>query len=111
MERIHYAGDSLLTGTEIARALLEYANVLARAEQSATVDIPVRLSDGTIGRANFLIGPASQLVSETESSSFDEVSDAALVERLVLETAKLRPAHPISGATDSDAELNRMDEL
>jgi hypothetical protein len=111
MERIHYAGDSLLTGTDIARALIEYANALAMAEQSATVEIPVQLPDGTIGRANFLIGPASQLVSQTETSSFDEVVDPALVERLTRETGRLRPARPVSGAGGTDAELNRMDEL
>ncbi|MCS5718725.1 hypothetical protein N1027_11335 [Herbiconiux sp. CPCC 205763] len=111
MDRIHYAGDSLLTGTEIARALLEYAKALAKTEQSATVDIPVRHDDGTVGRANFLVGPASQLVSESEASPFGELDDPALVDVLTKETLKLKPAHPMSSDGAPDAELNRMDDL
>jgi hypothetical protein len=111
MDRIHYAGDSLLTGTEIARALLEYASALAKSEQSATVDIPVRHDDGTIGRANFLIGPASQLVSRVEASPFEELTDPSLVEHLTREADKLRPAHPMSASNDTDENLNLMDDL
>ena len=111
MEIIHYAGDSLLTGTEIARALLEYANALAKNEQSATVYIPVRHADGSIGRANFLIGPASQLVAESESSPFDEVVDPELVEWLTRQSDKLRPARPVSDDGEPDEHLNQVDEL
>ncbi|WP_382309477.1 hypothetical protein [Herbiconiux sp. UC225_62] len=111
MERIHYAGDSLLTGSDIARALLEYASALARNELSATVDIPVRHDDGSIGHANFLIGPASQLVSETEPSPFDELTDPSLVEMLTHETNNLRPAHPVVSSSEPDDELNLMDDL
>ena len=75
MERIHYAGDSILTGTDIARALLDYAQALALADRSDTVDIPIRREDGTVGTANMLIGPASQLVSE--SGSADDEADEA----------------------------------
>ena len=65
MDRIHYAGDSILTGTDIARALLAYAQALAVAGTSATVDIPVvNERDGSIGRSELLIGPASQLTGE-----------------------------------------------
>jgi len=111
MERIHYAGDSLLTGTEIARALLDYASALAKNEESATVDVPVRHADGTVGRANFLIGPASQLVSESESSPFDELTDPALVDLLSHEADKLRPPRPISAVAEPDADLGGMDDL
>ncbi|MFB2597342.1 hypothetical protein ACEXQE_06085 [Herbiconiux sp. P17] len=111
MERIHYAGDSLLTGTEIARALLDYAGALAKNEESATVDIPVRHHDGTIGRANFLVGPASQLVSESEVSPYEELIDTALVEHLVREADRLRPPRPISAVGEPDAGLDLIDDL
>jgi hypothetical protein len=111
MERIHYAGDSVLTGSEIARALLEYANALAKNDQSATVDIPARHPDGTVGRANFLIGPASQLVSETEESQFEEIVEPELVAHLVEETNKLRPVRPVSTTSGPDENLNTMDDL
>ena len=60
MDRIHYAGDSVVTGSAIARAVLEYAKALAKANQSETVEIPTLASDGSISRSTLLIGPASQ---------------------------------------------------
>lgn len=113
MERIHYAGDSLLTGTDIARALIDYASALARANQSAVVNIPVRAADGSIGRANFLIGPASQVVSEEERSADDEVTDPELVERLARETRRLQPTRPVSTAEPQGAErgLDLIDDI
>ncbi|AWB86411.1 hypothetical protein [Mycetocola zhujimingii] len=94
MERIHYATGSILTGSEIARALVGYAEALAKVGSSASVDIPSLHEDGTLGRANFLVGPASQLVSETEDSTFPEVTDADLVAELQAATARLGDAHP-----------------
>ena len=91
MDRIHYAGDSILTGTEIARALLEYAQALAVAGTSATVDIPVvDERDGSIGRSELLIGPASQLISDTEDSPYDDAIDHDLVTHMYDEAARLR---------------------
>jgi hypothetical protein len=82
MERIHYAGSSFMTGDLIARALFEYAHFLTAHNTSASVNIPIRRADGTVGRANFLLGPTSQLVSESESSTFNELYDDDLVDSL-----------------------------
>lgn len=101
MERIHYATGSILTGTEIARALVDYAEALAKVGSSATVDIPARHADGTEGRANFLVGPASQLVSETEDSEQPELTEPEVVERLRHATLLLGDAHPQT----SDSEI------
>ena len=91
MDRIHYAGDSILTGTEIARALLEYAQALAVAGTSATVDIPVvDEQDGSIGRSELLVGPASQLMSDTVESPYDDAIDHDLVTRMNAEAERLR---------------------
>lgn len=91
MERIHYAGDELLTGSEIAQALIEYAAVLAQQRTAASVDIPVKHPDGTIGTASLLLGPASQLVIEPVPGSGSEVVDRSLVQRLRRLTAALAP--------------------
>ena len=40
MHRIHYAGTSILTGSAIAIALVDYAQALAEVGSSATVDVP-----------------------------------------------------------------------
>lgn len=82
MERIHYAGSSFVTGDLIAHALVNYAHFLSAHNTSASVDIPIRKADGTVGRANFLLGPTSQLVSESEGSRFSELFDDDLVKVL-----------------------------
>ena len=82
MDRIHYVGDSVLTGTAIAEALLDLARALAQAQTAETVEIPTRLDDGAIGRSTLLLGPASQMVADTEESPYDEIVDEALVRRL-----------------------------
>lgn len=104
MDRLHYAGNSIVTGTDIAHALLGYAQALAEAESSATVSIPTLRDDGTRGRSEVLIGPASQLISDSEGSPHDEIVDAELVERLNMLAARVRdersPAPQTSGAPD-----------
>lgn len=89
MEMIYYANDTIRTGTEISRAVLAYAGALARRKSSATIDIPVRRADGTVGRANLLLGPASQLVAETYADDATEIEDAELVETLNAEIRNL----------------------
>lgn len=99
MERIHYAGSSVLTGTAIARALLRYAEALALRKGSMTVEIPVRQPSGRVGHAALLIGPASQLFSETEESEADELVDEELVARFTREADRLGVSHPVAEAS------------
>lgn len=108
MERIHYADDSLLTGTDIAQSLLRYASALARKGSSATVDIPIRREDGSVGHASFLLGPASQMVSEDEVSPFDEIVDQHLVDLFDTESAKL--ANPQARAADQPSAAEVGDQ-
>lgn len=91
MHQIQYAGGTVLTGDDIATALLEYAAALARNSTSATVEIPVREVDGGRGIAQVLIGPASQLVSTHAPGFADEIEDADLVDRFNLATRRLGP--------------------
>lgn len=101
MMRIHYAGGSELTGTEIADALMDLAEELGRSGTARTVDIPVRNADGSLGRSRFLIGPASQIVAETEDSDLPEVVDVELVAFLRRQADSFRP-HPAMNAEASD---------
>lgn len=90
MDRLHYAGDSIVTGSDISHALLDYAQALAEAGTSATVSIPTLNDDGSRGRSEVLIGPASQLISDSEASPYDEIVDAELVARLRALAARVR---------------------
>ncbi|MBZ4486955.1 hypothetical protein LQ938_03495 [Microbacterium sp. cx-55] len=105
MDRIHYAGDSCATGTDIARALLDYAQALAQTGGSATVDVPTINDDGSRGRSQFLVGPSSQLISSAEASTYDELIDEELVAFLRGEASRLRmygPAAPSAELADAD---------
>jgi hypothetical protein len=116
MQRIYYTNDTLVTGTEIARALLEYAAALARSDSSQTVSIPVRRPDGSTARATLLVGPASQLVAEDleDGEDFgDEPRDDVLVARLKAMTTELAAPRAIStraAATAPDEVANDVDD-
>ena len=99
MDRIHYAGDSLLTGSEISAALLEYATALAGAGTSDAVQIPVIRDDGSTGSATFVVGPASQLVAISEASFHDELEDAEVVGELRHKAASLGTPTAVSDDT------------
>jgi hypothetical protein len=109
MERIHYAGGALLTGTDIADAIVDYAAALAGRSAAASVDIPVRTATGGVARASLLIGPASQLVTEVVESEFDELVDEDLVMRLRTATAALMSTRPLVGGTATDEEIDDAD--
>ncbi|NQX13765.1 hypothetical protein HQQ80_19220 [Microbacteriaceae bacterium VKM Ac-2855] len=109
MERISYAGDSVVTGTAIAHALLAYAEALAMNEASATVELPILLEDGTLGRASILIGPASQLISRTEPGDAEEITDDALLDRLVTTTAALGISRPVASEHGESATYDLGD--
>ncbi|MDD7929366.1 hypothetical protein [Microbacterium thalli] len=90
MDRIHYAGDSVVTGSDVARALLGYAQALAQVGSSATVDIPVVGTDGTQARWEVLVGPASQITSRETDWDGPELRDDVLVARLRRQADQLR---------------------
>lgn len=90
MHKIHYAGDSIVTGSEIARALLDYAQALSQVTASATVEVPTLEEDGEHGRVELLIGPASQLVAHEVRTHEPDPVDRELVDRMTAEATRLR---------------------
>lgn len=106
MDRIYYAGDHFLTGTDIANALVSYAAALGRRGTTDSVEIPVRhAEDGRLGVVNFLVGPASQIVTERIDAADDhEIRDEELVGRLRDLTADLAPMHPVTNHGVPDIE-------
>lgn len=95
MRAIHYAGEDLLTGSDIADAVVFYAQALAQSNASDTVDIPVIGQGGKVVSSTFLLGPASQLVAvETPAYSGNELEDTAVVARLRDLAHKLN--HPVA---------------
>jgi hypothetical protein len=77
MKRIFHLGGSVVTGTEIADAVMHYAQSLSGRSQNGTVDIPIITDKGESGRAQFIVGTSSQLVSVTSESMRCELIEAA----------------------------------
>ncbi|MDJ0322555.1 hypothetical protein QMG61_02090 [Cryobacterium sp. PH31-AA6] len=82
MKRIFHLGGSVVTGSEIADAVMHYAQSLSGRSQIGTVDIPIITDTGEQGRAQFLIGASSQLVSVTSGSILCELVEAATTDDL-----------------------------
>jgi hypothetical protein len=113
MDRLHYSGNSLVTGTDIARAVVRYAAALAKRGSSAPVQIPVLRTGGDEGVVTMLVGPASQLITETESTGAPEIIDRELVERLTSETRRLgisRAESDPDAGDDADFEMRSLIE-
>jgi hypothetical protein len=104
MERIHYAGGSVVTGDELARSILTYARALAKRGDSDTVTFPVLLPDGTIGEAEILVGPASQMLTASEVSAHDDLVDPDLIVELASKTEALGIPRPDFEEAHRDAD-------
>lgn len=104
MDRLYYSGDSVLTGSAIAKALLEYAGALADVRASATVRIPTRRADGSLGHSMVLIGPSSQLIADEEPGGHDELVDEQLVAFMAAETRKLRNIAVVGALEDEELD-------
>jgi len=102
MDRINYAGVTVYTGSAISQALLEYARALAQNAASATLTIPVYQEDGTRGTSEFLIGPASQVVSNSVETGWDEIEDPDLVAKIQEATNLAADTRAFPVAVDGD---------
>ena len=102
MMTIVYAGEELMTGDEIAQALLKYSEALAEKGSASTVEIPTMSDDGTRSTATVLVGPASQIVARPVESSFAELRDPRVVEQLAALTSDLRPGPSVPSPMSSE---------
>ena len=79
MKSILYSGGTVITGDDIADAVLEYASELARHESSDTLEIPTVDAEGQTGRTKLLLGPASQFVVAQSTVPAEDPVDDELV--------------------------------
>jgi len=79
MKRIYHPGGSIITGSALADAVMLYAEALSNRRETDVVDIPVIDADGSYGRAQFLIGSSSQLVSVTTADGDSELTETATI--------------------------------
>jgi hypothetical protein len=104
MKRIFYSGGAVLTGDDIAEAVLAYAAALAKSPLAAVVHIPVvQENTGEHASASILIGPASQLMAvPITESGFDEPLDIDLVDDLQRKALRIGAPRPVA-QTANDA--------
>ncbi|MCI4657780.1 hypothetical protein [Cryobacterium zhongshanensis] len=110
MKRIFHAGGSVVTGSDLADAVMQYAERLSTRGQVEVVDIPVLGDSGQVGRAQFLIGAASQLTSVTSPAGFRELVDLDITAGL--RRKALAPmAVPQGGWTGDGLDSPQFDEF
>ena len=98
---IVYAGGELLTGDEIAEALLDYSQALAQSETASTVEIPTLDDDGERQMVKVLVGPASQIMAKPADSPFGELRDPDVLAHLEAMTARLQPIRSVPSAASA----------
>lgn len=99
MKRIHYAGGTLVTGDDLADAVLIYAQALANSGKADAVTVPILLPDDSVVDATMLLGPASQLVGFTERTQHEDIVDEDL-----LKDIRQRIGRRMDGAIPMSAE-------
>lgn len=108
MRRIHYAEDSIVTGDEIADAVIEYARMLAVTSTADTVELPT-LHDDSVRPVRLLLGPASQMLVTEEDTRADEIVDDALVSDLRGRAGHLQGPSPVYSDDDVSVPLVTAD--
>lgn len=79
MRYVRYAGETLLTGDDIAEALVQLAEAAAEHRCAARIRIPIQLVDGGVGQATLLLGPASQILTTPGPRDVEELVDEPAV--------------------------------
>ena len=98
MRILIYAGSEFMMSDAVAEALLHYSEALAENQEAATIELPIVEPGGTLTTAEFLVGPASQIVSKHIETELEEPHAAEVVDRLHAMTRRLRP----EAATESE---------
>jgi hypothetical protein len=110
VERLyHCAGNTLVTGNDIAHALLDYARWLVTRREVDLVHVPTRAADGSIGRTAMLLTPTTQLSSETIASDGAELMDPEFVVGLRAAATRLRLPHPAVAEERSRVLVDQYD--
>jgi hypothetical protein len=109
VKHIHYDSATILTGDDVADAVIEYAAALSGGDRADTVAVPSVAPDGTLTTTKILIGPASELVVEDADDDVLETEDAEFVQRLRAAARTFGHSEPIHAA--ERAELDDPDQL
>jgi hypothetical protein len=108
MKLITYAGGTILTGDDVAEALLGYVTAHSRGEESIAVDIKVLEADGTTRTHTLVLGPATELdVADVAEESLE--GEIALFPLPVFPPARILAVEEPSAETEAEAERHATD--
>ncbi len=108
MKRVHYAGGIFVTSDAIGAELLQYATDLANSEREATVEVPGLHEDGSSDRFMFVLGPASQIMLDSDPHGLPFATDEAVVR---LEQEQITVVPPQGRRQYSLGDPSHIDEL
>ncbi|ANP74634.1 hypothetical protein [Cryobacterium arcticum] len=97
MKRISYAGGSILTGDDVAQALLDYVTEHSSGDASVAVNILVQEPDGTTRTHTLVLGPATEL-------DVADVAEESLAGELELFPLPVFPASRVLAVEEPSAE-------
>ena len=86
---LHCTGGSVLMADDVCQALIQYARVLAAAQASDVLIVPVIDENGELATAEFLIGPASQLLAVPTDSAQERGRDQDVIDDIERRTRLL----------------------
>jgi hypothetical protein len=104
VKQIAYAGGSLITGNDVAAALLKIVPELTRSGDSVSVDIPVLESNGKTSTHTLLLAPG-MLMDVTDVDGLDPEE-----ERERFPAPKVPPIGMVAAPADSNAGEAILDE-
>jgi hypothetical protein len=103
MKRIAYAEEWLTTDDDVADLVLVYARALARHDTADTISIPVVEGDA-VRNAQFLIGPASQIiVVDSDEAAPPDLDGREAVTELQARIDRLASPNPVLYESGDDS--------
>ena len=104
---VHYTGGTVLMADDVCEALIQYARVLAAAQASDVLIVPVVDEAGEIATAEFLVGPASQLLAVPVPGARENGRDQNVIDDIARRTRLLdSPVSVPRDPTDAQATFD-----
>lgn len=104
---VHYTGGTVLMADDVCEALIQYARVLAASQASDVLMVPVVDEEGDLQTAEFLVGPASQLLAVPVAGAEESGRDQVVIDDIERRTRLLDSPVAVSRpATDEPSSFD-----
>ena len=108
MKLITYAGGTILTGDDVAEALLGYVTSHSRGQESVAVDIRVLEPDGSTRTHTLVLGPATELdVADVAEDTL--AGEIALFPLPVFPPSRILAVEEPTAESEEEAEFHAAD--